>query len=376
MNVLQYFPEGVAKGRAFINRKEERRYLAERIKSNQHTVLVAPRRYGKTSLVIKVAEELKMPYCSIDLLAASSEDYVRDQIVDKVGKLVFDLSPKMSKAKEKIISIFKQLKPEISLGVFGQRLTFTLTSNPLKDITELLLRLDETAVNVKKRAVIFIDEFQQISKIKNYHSIEASIRHAIERSEKITYVFSGSNRHLLEQMFGDQGRPLYRLCQTIQLNRIKVEDYIIHLKTLAEMKWGRELKMEVMEHIFGNTELHPFYMNALCQIIWGKDQIPTAEKIDNYWHEYVKTLKNIIKHDIVELSPNQRKVLTALSKEPTKEFQSINFVAPLKISFSGVQQAVEVLLRKDLVYCDEEGLYRLLDPAMKHYLNAVLWQAK
>ena len=49
---------------------------------------------------------------------------------------------------------------------------------------------------------------------KNYHSIEASIRHAVERSENISYVFSGSNRHLLKQMFGGQGRPLYRLCQT------------------------------------------------------------------------------------------------------------------------------------------------------------------
>jgi uncharacterized protein len=182
---------------------------------------------------------MNLPHCSIDLLAAFSEEYVRDQIVDKVSGLVFDILPRVNKAKEKVISIFKKMKPEISIGAFGQKLTFSLTSSPLKDITELLLKLDETVQYFKKEAVVFIDEFQQISKLKNYHSIEASIRHAVERSDKIAYVFSGSNRRLLEQMFGDQGRPLYKLCQTIQLDRIKKDDYMPHLQQLAKNRWKK-----------------------------------------------------------------------------------------------------------------------------------------
>lgn len=81
------------------------------------------------------------------------------------------------------------MNPEISVGAFGQRLSFHLSNNPLQDITELLLKLDETAHHFKKRVVIFIDEFQQISQLKNYHSIEASIRHAVERSRNVAYVF-------------------------------------------------------------------------------------------------------------------------------------------------------------------------------------------
>jgi len=373
MNILRYFPEGLAKGEAFINRKEERRSLIDRIKSNKHTVLIAPRRYGKTSLVAKVAEEMEMPYCSIDLLAAFSEEYVRDQIIDKVSRLVFDILPSVNKAKEKVINIFKKMRPEISIGAFGQRLTFTLTSNPLKDITELLLKLDETAQYFDKEAVIFIDEFQQISKLKNYHSIEASIRYAVERSEKIAYVFSGSNRSLLEQMFGDQGRPLYRLCQTIQIDRIAKEEYIDLWQQLAKIKWGKLLTIEAMEHILSNTELHPFYVNVLCQILWTEKEIPATEIIDAAWHDYVKTQRNIIGHDIMELSLNQRKVIIALAKNPTKEVQSTEFISPLKISASSVQQAVEVLLKKDLIYQAKDAFYRILDPAMKYYLNIILW---
>jgi AAA+ ATPase superfamily predicted ATPase len=374
MTFLKYFPEGIALGDAFINREAERKWLCNRIKSNKHSVLMAPRRYGKTSLVMKVAGEMKMPYCSIDLLAAYNEEYVRDQILNKVSRLVFELMPRLKKAKEVLIHIFKRMKPEISIGVFGQHLSLNLSNSPLQDISELLLRLDETAKYFKKKAIIFIDEFQQISQLKNYHSIEASIRHAVERSQNITYVFSGSNRQLLKQMFGDQGRPLYRLCQTINIERMKEEIYIEHLTKLSLIKWKKSISQECLRQIILSTELHPFYMNVLCQLLWEDNTLPTIEKICEVWHDYVKAQKHIISHDIMELSSNQRKILNALATKPVKEIQSAEFTSSLKISVSSAQQALEVLLAKDLVYSDENGIYRVLDPAMRYYLDIILWQ--
>lgn len=376
VNAVKYFPEGVALGDAFINREEERKFLIARIKSNKHTVLIAPRRYGKTSLVIKTADEMKIPYAALDLLAAYSEEYVRDQIVDKVSRLVFELLPGINKAKEKLISIFRQMKPEISIGAFGQKLSLSLSSNsPLQDISELLLKLDETAKYFKKRAVIFMDEFQQISQLKNHASIEASIRHAVERSENVSYVFSGSNRHLLKQMFGDQSRPLYRLCQTINIDRMTKEVYQDHLQQLAHINWKKSLSDDVLKRIFWHTELHPFYMNVLCQMLWEKSHIASIEEIDGVWHEYVKTQRQLISHDVMELSLNQRRIITALAGSPAKEIQSVDFTAPLKISASSAQQAAEVLVRNDLIYEDKDGFYRVLDPAMRYYLDVILWES-
>lgn len=374
MDAIKTFPEGVALGDAFVNREEERKTLLNRIKSNRHTVLMAPRRYGKTSLVLKVATEMHIPYSAIDLLAAYNEDYVRDQIVNKIGRLVFDLLPNLNKAKEKLITIFKQMRPEISIGAFGQKLSLHLSKNPLQDITEVLLKLDETAKHFKKRAVIFIDEFQQISQLKNHHSIEASIRHAVERSENIAYVFSGSNRHLLKQMFGQQSRPLYRLCQTISIDRMSKEVYEIHLQQLAHVKWKKNIGAEALERIFFHTEQHPFYVNVLCQMLWEEKIIPTGEAIDIAWDNYVKNQKHVISHDITELSLNQRKILIALAKNAIKEIQSSEFVTITKISASSAQQSLNVLIHNDLVYRDAEGYYCVLDPAMKYYLNIVLWE--
>jgi len=372
MTIGKEFPEGVAIGAAFVNREEERALLKKRIEAAQHTVLMAPRRYGKTSLVLKVAEELKLPHGTIDLFAAYNEEYVRDQLTDKVSKLVIELLPRFEKAKEKVFKIFKTMKPEISLGGFGQRLNLHLYSNPLQDITSLLLKLDETAKTFDKKVVIFMDEFQQISELKNYHAIEASIRHAVERSQHVSYVFSGSNRHLLNQMFGDQGRPLYRLCQTIELGRIQSDKYIKRFKRLSKKHWGEELSSEAMHAILRLTECHPFYVNAFCQAIWEQDKQPNnEEKVEKLWYNYIKRQRYNISLDVMKLSPNQRKVLIALARAPAHEVQATDFIAKLKISASSSHQAVDVLTKKDFVMNSDDG-YALVDPAVKYYLNYLL----
>ncbi len=370
MNSFYYFPGGVALGDAFINREAERRYLSNRIKASQHTVLIAPRRYGKTSLAMKVANEMHIPYCAMDLLTMYSEDRVRDHIVSKISRLVFQLLPRMTKAKETLLQIFKNMKPEVVLTAFGQKLSLTLSKDPLQDVTDVLLQLDETAKTFKKKAVVFIDEFQQLNQLKHSHAIEAAIRHAVERSQHIAYVFSGSNRHLLQHMFGDHSRPFYRLCQTLTLDRIHEETYVTHLQQLAHLKWHQHT-FPALERILILTERHPFYTNALCQLLWQESIMPLSEKIDDIWHAYVITQKPTISHDIVTLSPNQRKVLIALAESPTQKIQSIEFTMPIKISTSSAEQALNVLIQKDLVYQREDGCYTLLDPVMKYYLNVI-----
>ena len=372
MIINKEFPEGIATGTAFVNREEERALLRKRISAIQHTVMIAPRRYGKTSLVLKVADELKLPHKTIDLFAAYNEEYVRDQIIDKVSKLVIEILPRLEKAKEKVFNIFKTMKPEISLGGFGQKLNLQLYNNPLQDITSLLLKLDETAKVFNRKVVIFIDEFQQISELKNYHSIEASIRHAVERSQNVSYVFSGSNRHLLNQMFGDKGRPLYRLCKIMELGRITGEKYINRFKELSKKHWKKELPSEVMDIILTLTECHPFYVNAFCQIIWEEVSLPASEEaIIKLWDNYIKSQRYNISLDVMKLSLNQRKILVALAKQPEREVQSIEFTAKLKISSSSSQQSIDVLLKNDFIMSTTEG-YALVDPAVKYYLNYLL----
>ncbi|MFM8454384.1 MAG: hypothetical protein ACKOAD_05425 [Gammaproteobacteria bacterium] len=88
-------------------------------------------------------------------------------------------------------------------------------------IVQSLEKLHELAKNKNKKIIIFMDEFQVIGEIMDNYSIEAAIREVAQKSTHIAYIFSGSNTHLIEQMFYDKKRPFYKLCDLITLNRIK-----------------------------------------------------------------------------------------------------------------------------------------------------------
>ncbi len=364
-DISKYFPAGIAGDLAFINRFEERESLRKGIIANQHTILMAPRRYGKTSLLTQVASEVGYPFCSMDLLSIHDEESVSDIFLDKVGRLVVELMPPLQQAKEKLLNIFKSMSPELTLSAMGQKLSLKMPKGG-NNISNLFLKLDEVAVAFEKRAIVFIDEMQQIGFLENGHSIEALIRHAVERSKNITYCFSGSSRHLLKKMFGDSARPLYRLCSMMEIGRIDEAHYSPHLKNLSKQRWGQEMAEAVFEKIMAVTEVHPFYINVLCQNLWLEDKIPGVEQVEAIWDRYVKGNRGIIVDDIIGLTLNQKRVLAALAESPIKEVYSGETMMAFKLTPASVKRVIESLLEKDLIYI-KEGAYCVLDPAVRYY---------
>ncbi|OGT66463.1 MAG: hypothetical protein A3J38_09770 [Gammaproteobacteria bacterium RIFCSPHIGHO2_12_FULL_45_9] len=366
--ITRYFPAGIAQGDAFINRVQERTVLKKNIIANRHMLLMAPRRYGKTSLVTQVAAEVDFSCAMIDFLAVHDDESVKAVLSDKIGRLVGELLPSVQQAKEKLLSIFHGMRPELTLSAFGQKLVLHAPSNPSTTIMDLLLKLDETAVYFEKRAIVFIDEMQQISFLENAHSIEASIRHAVERSKNITYCFSGSSRHLLKQMFGDHARPLYRLCHTLEIERMTLAHYEPYLADLSKRRWGQPLESDVFSKIMLLTEVHPFYVNALCQCLWIEDMAPNVLDVERAWRQYIKDNRHVIVDDVMKLSLNQKRVLIALAKYPVRELYGADFLVKVKMTPSSTRKAVEVLMAKDLVYLDQQQYYQLVDPAIAYYL--------
>jgi len=365
-DIANYFPTGIASGDAFINRFEERERLKRAILAKQHTLLMAPRRYGKTSLLIRVAEEIGYPFCAMDLLPIHNEKSVTDIFVDTVGRLVMELLPPAQKAKETLLKIFKSMSPELTLSTLGQKLSLRMPDAP-NNIANLFLHLDEVAVAFDKKAIVFIDEMQQIGFLETGRSIEALIRHAVERSKNITYCFSGSSRHLLKNMFGDSTRPLYRLCSMMEIGRISRDHYRPHLKNLAKERWGVAMSDELFDKLMQITEEHPFYINALCQNLWLEEHAPTIERIEIVWDRYVKDNRGIIVDEVLGLTLNQKNVLASLAHAPIKEVYSGETMVSLKLTPASVHRVIDSLLERDLIYSDKNEAYTLLDPAIRYY---------
>src|SRR3990167_3309769 len=365
------FPIGIATGDAFCNRVEERAHLAKNVQNNRHTVLLAPRRYGKTSLVNQVMSELKLPFCSMDFLLCANSQAVKARIIEKVGELLFQLLPKTKQASAKIFSIFKKMRPEIVLSAAGQKIILYAPDNdsmPEQTISDVLMNLDKTAIAAKKRVVIFMDEFQQVGQLNDGHTVEAAIRHAVERSKNVSYVFSGSNRHMLLQMFSEKSRPFYRLCETMVLNRIGEADYVPFIQKQSKIKWKKETPSDVLRFILSLSERHPNYVNLICNHLWMEGELPSIETIELFWKKYIESEKSIFVTELSSLSNNQKIIMLALAKKPTHQPFHNDYLKMTGLTISSQKQALNKLILKDCVFTNELGIVSVLDPGMKSYI--------
>ena len=331
MNIVEtYFPTGIVTGSAFCNREKEREFLKKRLDQNAHVVMMSPRRYGKSSLIAQFTHDQHIPFASVDLLPATSGKYVKNAIVDAVSQLLDAIMPKIKNAQQKLMRYFDNMNPVIELSAFGQKIKLRPDDKTHEEsIMKLLMNLDEAAKALNQRLIFVMDEFQQIALLEESHALEASIRHAVERSKNVFYVFSGSNRTLLEEMFENKSRPLYHLCDEMKLNRIDKMHYEAFIQKAAQKNWKKNIAMESVSKILLLTECHPYYVNKLCRSLWDADFPPDGDDVEKTWLQYVDVQKSDWVSDMIaRLTLNQRAVLIGLAIAP----ETLVVVATWKMS--------------------------------------------
>ncbi len=369
-SIETYFPTGIVTGNAFCDREVEREYLKKRFEQNAHVVLISPRRYGKSSLINQFTLDQGLPFASVDLLPATSGKYVKNAMLDGVTSLLNSILPTVKRSKQKIISYFAKMNPVIEVSAFGQGIKLKPDEKTYEEtIMKALMNLDEVAKEFKQHLIFVIDEFQQIALLEKAHSLEASIRHAVERSKNVFYIFSGSNRTLLEEMFKNKNRPLYHLCDEMKLNRISAQHYEIFLKKASQKTWKKMLSTESINAIIRFTECHPYYVNRLCRMVWDVNSLPQVEDIKRIWKKYIDSQKqDWVSEMLSNLTMNQRMVLAGLANSPQKELMSKEFASKLELSTSSIQRTIYSLIKNDLVYQDIDDFYNVLNPVVKSVL--------
>lgn len=363
------FPLGLALGDAFYDRVVERKALKHHIENGRHTALIAPRRFGKTSLLKKVLDDAKIHYIWLDFMAITSREEAQQRFLNHIAELIVKIAASQEKLLKKMLQTFTKFKPEITLGIPGVlSVAFKLEKIPHAGVMDALLLLDQLAQEHKIRLAIVCDEFQEIISIDQDATLQASIRHAAERAQAITYLFSGSKHRPLRRLFNGKENPLYALCELFTIERISEKDYREYLQKEAQAKWGFALNEEILQKIFQYTDFYPKYINALCAKLWFSDQEPTSELVDQCWENYIFSKKTDIAEELSDLTLNQRKLLRYLCYHPTTSPYANETSKNSGLAVSAIQTALPVLLDKDFVI-DAGGCYRVLDPTFKYYFN-------
>lgn len=318
----------------FTNRQKEIRQLTTNFMSGINTILISPRRVGKSSLVIETVRKLsiknkKILYCFIDLLAVRSEEAFYEKLATEVIKV------SSSKVEEWIAigqQFLKRIRPRFSFS--NDPLNDFSVSFDVRDIGKNkgeILNLPEAIAKKKKvRFVICIDEFQNISNFNDYESFENTLRAYWQHHKLVTYCIYGSKRHLMSSIFNTPGKPFYRFGEIILLQKIEVR----YWKTFICNAFTRTCKFinpEQAETIANTVKCHPYYVQQLAYNIWRNTPRKVTDKIIKFSVEELLRYNAIFYQKEVEiLSNTQINFLKAVVAE-VKHYTSVKTMNDYKL---------------------------------------------
>ncbi|MFM8454221.1 MAG: AAA family ATPase [Gammaproteobacteria bacterium] len=237
------------------------------------------------------------------------------------------------------------------------------------NILDAFRALEHILAIKKQKVVYFIDEFQEISLLKNAQAIEGAIRSFAQESKHVIFIFSGSNRQLLLNMFNDRARPLYMLCDRIQLERISAPDYINYLQHCSQITWQKSISSESVDMILKLTERHAYYVHALCGRLWNNlSNPPEIQDVENYWQDFVYEQRTEIRKELTNLGVAQLKVLLAIANDNAKEPMSHASQISLNLTSSAISNALDKLESRDYIEKREDNLWHIIDPMLKSAL--------
>jgi len=376
MTQIYQFPLGIAQNEYFCNRVTETETLIRNINSCTHTVIVSPRRYGKTSLAYRAIEQCGLVYVKIDLYMATDHQDIEKAILKGINAIIASVTGVTDKILDSIKNYMKSIRPRLEMGAGEIKLILEASkeATPQENICEALQILDAILQKKSQKAVLLIDEFQEVERVAKDKGIEGAIRHVAQETQNFAVIFSGSKRNLLKSMFNDRNKPLYRLCDEIILERISATDYLKFINKFAKSKWCKHLSELAFEKIIECTERHPYYVNALLRSIFILEKLPTENIILDSWFDLAEKKRDDLFYEADVLTNIQKKLLIAIANGVNQELTSKYFLNQYQLASSSVIRALDELVAEDFIEKKQKH-YQLIDPLLKTALKHLLFLA-
>ncbi len=363
--------KGIASEGVFFNRKQELKTLMQHALGGQHTLLLAPRRFGKSSLLERVATELKQKHSFtvvfVDLFKSSTEEAFLNLIGQEVVK---SQRGTLSQLVATIKKGLPKLAPKISISPSGEpEFGISLDSNPLsfKDLEELLLWFD---LNKKlgKKLIIF-DEIQEICAYDPSGKIEKYLRAVVQHFKSTTVFFSGSLPTLLKEMFFNKKRAFYQSALRFDLGFVPISETTHYLASRFLLS-GDTAPLALSEIIAQMSQGHPYYVQLLGFFAWESyathknwDKVTPEEILNAAFRQERTTFENAI----VVLTSQQRQIFKAIARDPKQPVTAAYFLKKHRLpGHSSVRKAVIKLEELGYILKDDEG-YFVSDPILSKW---------
>lgn len=290
-------------------------------------------------------------------------------IIKGINGIISQVTGLTDKVLGSIASYIKSIKPILEVGTDGMKLVLQPSEfqNVPENICEALQILNAILEKKNQKAVLLIDEFQEVERVASNSGIEGAIRHVAQETEHFSLIFSGSKRNLLKSMFNDRNKPLYRLCDELVLERIGEEDYKNFVNNFSKKKWRKFFGDDSLQAMVECTERHPYYFNSLLRAVFLETEFPSPDKIRQLWRELSERKRNDLLSETKDLTGTHRKLLVAISNGRNQKLTSQEFLSEVKIPGSSVLRGIEDLMNEDFIE-KTGGRYEIVDPLLKTVL--------
>ena len=358
-----FVTNGYAGAEYFCDRVQETRTLRELLLNENNIALISPRRIGKTDLIWHVFDdpEIKKDYhCFVvDIYATKN----LGDFVNMLGKaLVDELRPKGRKAWEKFVTMVSSLRSEISFDISGLPVWgvgLGSIKNPTVTLDEIFTYLEKA----DKPCLVAIDEFQQITRYGD-ETIEATIRTYVQRCTNAHFIFSGSQRHMMNGMFTSPSRPFYQAVTIINLQPLELNVYTDFCVNKFE-EAGKHLDKTVVALLSDRFEAVTSYMHRVMNVLFSRtDKGATCDvsMVDEAVEFIIRLSSDTYESLFYQMPEKQRSLFLAIAREgKATEVTSGAFIKRNKLnSASSVSSALKGLLDKDFI-TEDKNVYSVYD---------------
>lgn len=363
-----------ASGDNFTDRENETARLLMNFRSGVNTILISPRRWGKTSLVRKVcrlaqSEELKIVY--LDIFSCRSDDDFYAAFASAVLK---QTSSKAEEWMEHIRQFMSRINPKVSFGVDAAAdFTLSLELTPKKDDVDEILQLPEKIAEKKGyNIVVCIDEFQQIGEFKNSKAFQKRLRSVWQLQKHVSYCLFGSKMHLMNELFERKSLPLYKFGDAIYLQKISTDDWVSYIRSRFGAT-GKSISTELAEEICHMVDNHSSYVQQLAWLVWTRtDNEATRKNLEDAFQDIIDQNTPLFEKQTESLTSYQLNFLRAITDGVHSEFTTQEVLRKYQLgSSANVSIIKRALVKKELIEIEKRKTV-IPDPVMKVWLQREL----
>jgi len=368
MNTTPFIYGNTVSNKAFTDRETESTKLYSNLIGGVNTILISPRRWGKSSLVEKVIADINKnnkqhKTIIIDLFSVSDESEFLEKFAQEVIKAS---SSKFEDWIKNSKIFFKNLVPKISLGLDPfTDFSISFGLNDLKKHKDEILNLPETIANKKGiKFIIALDEFQNLANFREFDSLERKMRANWQRQKNATYCLFGSKRHMMLDIFNNSSKPFYKFGDIILLQKISKEHWVRFVIN-SFSRTNKIISEGYASSIADLMQNHSWYVQQLSHYIWNKTIKEVNKEIINLGlNELLNANSPLFQKEIEIISTTQLNLLKAVLKKET-QFTSASVMQKYKLGTPrNVSKNIKILQKKDIIE-NYNNSFVFLDPVFE-----------